>query len=53
MQRNIIDKIYIDGEFVTPHGTEEFDLHNPATGEVIGQVRLADEADAHAAVAAA
>src|SRR5258708_36862862 len=53
MQENVMDKIYIDGEFVTPHGTELFDLFNPATGQVIGQVRLADEVDAEAAVAAA
>ncbi len=37
-----IDKIYIDGSFVTPHGTELFDLYNPATAQVIGRVRLAD-----------
>ena len=48
-----IDKIYIDGSFVTPHGTELFDLHNPATAQVIGRVRLADEEDALTAVAAA
>ncbi|MEO3927671.1 aldehyde dehydrogenase family protein [Micromonosporaceae bacterium B7E4] len=53
MQQNMINKIYIDGEFVTPHGTELFDLHNPATGQVIGQVQLADEVDAEAAIAAA
>jgi aldehyde dehydrogenase (NAD+) len=53
MQENVIDKIYIDGEFVTPHGTELFDLFNPATGQVTGQVRLADEVDTDAAVAAA
>ncbi|MFI6075030.1 aldehyde dehydrogenase family protein [Actinoplanes sp. NPDC051343] len=53
MPKNLINKIYIDGEFVTPHGTELFDLHNPSTGQVIGQVRLADEADAEAAIAAA
>jgi aldehyde dehydrogenase (NAD+) len=34
----LIDKIYIDGSFVTPHGTELFDLHNPATAQVIGRV---------------
>ena len=49
----LIDKIYIDGGFVTPHGTELFDLHNPATAQVIGRVRLADEEDARAAIAAA
>jgi aldehyde dehydrogenase (NAD+) len=48
-----IDKIYIDGSFVTPHGTELFDLYNPATAQVIGQVCLADEEDARTAIAAA
>ena len=47
------DKIYIDGSFVTPHGTELFDLHNPATAQVIGRVRLAEEEDARTAIAAA
>ncbi|NVZ62110.1 aldehyde dehydrogenase family protein [Pseudomonas gingeri] len=51
MQR--IDHIYINGTFVTPHGQELFDLYNPATGQVIGQVRLGDEQDADAAIAAA
>ncbi|MGY3586374.1 aldehyde dehydrogenase (NAD+) [Bradyrhizobium sp. USDA 4341] len=49
----IIEHIYIDGRFVTPHGRELFDLHNPATGAVIGQVRLGDADDVNAAVAAA
>ena len=53
MQENVINKIYIDGEFVTPHGAELADLFNPATGKVIGQVQLADEVDTEAAVAAA
>jgi aldehyde dehydrogenase (NAD+) len=53
MQENVINKIYIDGALVTPHGTELFDLFNPATGQVIGQVQLADEVDTAAAVAAA
>lgn len=48
-----IDKIYIDGGFVTPHGEELFDLFNPATAEVIGKVRLADAEDARRAIAAA
>jgi aldehyde dehydrogenase (NAD+) len=48
-----IDTVYIDGAFVTPHGTEWFDLHNPATAQVIGRVRLADAEDARAAIAAA
>ncbi|MGL6189424.1 MAG: aldehyde dehydrogenase family protein, partial [Serratia nevei] len=48
-----IEQIFINGEFVTPHGNEWFDLYNPATAQVIGQVRLADEVDAERAVAAA
>jgi aldehyde dehydrogenase (NAD+) len=48
-----LNHVYIDGRFVQPHGTELFDLHNPATGAVIGQVRLADAEDAEAAIAAA
>jgi aldehyde dehydrogenase (NAD+) len=48
-----IDTVYIDGAFVTPHGTEWFDLYNPATAQVIGRVRLADAEDARAAIAAA
>ena len=41
-----IEQIFINGEFVTPHGTERFNLYNPATAQVMGQVRLADEIDA-------
>ncbi|NWD27592.1 aldehyde dehydrogenase family protein [Pseudomonas yamanorum] len=48
-----INQIYINGAFVTPHGEELFDLFNPATGQNIGQVRLANEQDALEAVAAA
>jgi len=53
MGTTVIDKVYINGEFVTPHGTELFDLVSPATGQTIGQVQLADEVDAEAAIAAA
>lgn len=48
-----IERIYIDGKFVTPHGTEYFDLYNPAKSEVIGQVRLGDEHDTRLAITAA
>lgn len=48
-----IDSIYINGEFVTSHGEERFTLFNPATEDVIGTVRLADEVDAERAIAAA
>ncbi|MGZ2746652.1 aldehyde dehydrogenase family protein [Burkholderia stagnalis] len=50
---HIIDTIYIDGAFVTPHGDAYFDLINPSTGAVIGHVRLADAVDARHAIAAA
>jgi aldehyde dehydrogenase (NAD+) len=49
----VIDKVYIGGEPVTPHGTALFDLFRSATGKVIGPVRLADEVDVNSAVAAA
>lgn len=51
MQR--IEHIYINGEFVIPHGQEWFDLHNPSTEAVIGQVRLGDTQDVQRAIAAA
>ncbi|UXY08836.1 aldehyde dehydrogenase family protein [Kosakonia sp. ML.JS2a] len=48
-----VEHISINGEWVTPQGTERFDLFNPATGDVTGQVRLANEVDALNAIAAA
>jgi aldehyde dehydrogenase (NAD+) len=45
--------MYINGAFVTPQGEELFDLFNPATGQGIGQVQLANEQDALDAIAAA
>lgn len=53
LSMKIIDRIYIDGKFVTPHGTEYFDLFNPAKSQVIGQARLADQHDTRLAIAAA
>jgi aldehyde dehydrogenase (NAD+) len=49
----IIDKAYIDGAFVAPQGTEQFELINPATEQVIGRVTLGDVEDTRRAVAAA
>ena len=49
----IIDRIYIDGSFVTPHGEEIASLYNPSTEEEIGTVWLGDHTDALLAVAAA
>jgi aldehyde dehydrogenase (NAD+) len=48
-----ICRLFIGGEFVTPHGTQRLDLENPATGEVITRVTLADELDAARAIDAA
>lgn len=47
------DKIYINGEFVTPHGTEIMPIINPSDNTKIGEVMLADETDALNAIAAA
>jgi len=48
-----IDKIYINGTFITPDGTEIADLINPATNQVIGRVRLGNEIDTQHAIASA
>jgi aldehyde dehydrogenase (NAD+) len=48
-----IERVYVGGKLAVPHGTELFDLFNPSEEEVIGQVRLADEEDGRAAIAAA
>jgi aldehyde dehydrogenase (NAD+) len=48
-----IDTIYIDGRFITPHGTETLTLQDPVTGADATQVRLADETDARNAIDAA
>jgi aldehyde dehydrogenase (NAD+) len=49
----IIDKIYINGQFVTPHGSEISDLINPTVNQIIGHVTLGDEVDTRMAIAAA
>jgi aldehyde dehydrogenase (NAD+) len=48
-----IATIYIDGEFVTPHGREPLVLLDPATEREITTVILADAVDAQRAIAAA
>lgn len=48
-----IDKIYINGEFITPEGTEYFDLISPTTNEQLGKVILGNEKDTQNAIAAA
>lgn len=48
-----VHQVYINGEFVTPHGTEILDLINPSNNQKIGEVTLADETDTKKAIAAA
>ena len=48
-----INKIYVNGEFVAPHGTEVFDLISPTTNQKIGDVTLGDVVDTQNAIAAA
>src|SRR4030081_494205 len=47
------DRAYINGQFVTPHGTQVVDLVNPTNNRVIGKVTMADEIDTRQAIAAA
>jgi aldehyde dehydrogenase (NAD+) len=47
------DRAYINGQFVTPHGTQIVDLVNPTDNTVIGKVTMADELDARKAIGAA
>ncbi|MDR6545812.1 aldehyde dehydrogenase (NAD+) [Chryseobacterium rhizosphaerae] len=48
-----INKIYINGEFVSPQGTDTFDLIDPTTNRKTGEVILGNEEDTKAAIAAA
>ncbi len=48
-----INQVYINGAFVTPHGTEVLKLLNPTTKKAIVQVQLADEEDTRRAIASA
>src|ERR1700689_1572711 len=47
------DRAYINGQFVTPHGTQVVDLVNPTDNTVIGKVTMADEIDTRNAIGAA
>jgi betaine-aldehyde dehydrogenase len=47
------DKLYINGQWVVPSTRETIDVHNAGTGEVMGTVPAAAEADIDAAVRAA
>lgn len=48
-----VDKIYVDGQFVAPHGQEIMELYNPSTGEPLSQVVLGDEEDVISAIKSA
>ena len=48
-----INQIYVNGEFITPHGTETFDLISPVNNQKTGEVVLGDETDTRLAIAAA
>jgi acyl-CoA reductase-like NAD-dependent aldehyde dehydrogenase len=49
---SVFDRAYINGKFVTPHGTKVVDLVNPTDNTVIGKVTMADEIDTRQAIAA-
>ncbi len=51
--RTEFDKLFIGGQWVEPSTTEIIEVFSPATGEKVGQVPLAAEADVNAACAAA
>lgn len=46
-------KFYINGQWVSPAKSNDFDVIDPSTEEVIGVISLGDQADTDAAVAAA
>ncbi|PWB23218.1 aldehyde dehydrogenase family protein [Flavobacterium sp. HTF] len=48
-----IDKIYINGAFVTPKGNERFELISPTTNKKLGEVVLGNTEDVIAAIDAA
>ena len=47
------DKLFIGGKWVEPATSDVIEVHSPATGELVGKVPLASEADVDAACAAA
>ncbi|WP_263261254.1 betaine-aldehyde dehydrogenase [Pseudomonas sp. RIT-PI-S] len=53
MARFGLQKLYIDGGYVSASGDGVFDAINPATGEVLAQVQRATQADVEKAVASA
>ena len=43
------DKLFIGGKWVEPSTSEVIEVHSPATGEYVGKVPMAAEADVNAA----
>ncbi len=50
---HIKNKVFINGEWVTPHATATIDVFNPATDELLGVIPDADATDVNRAVLAA
>ncbi|MGW5277160.1 aldehyde dehydrogenase family protein [Streptomyces sp. NPDC004044] len=48
-----VSQHFINGRFVDSHGQDTVDVHNPATGELIGRSTRGDEVDAERAIASA
>ncbi|MFE5083821.1 aldehyde dehydrogenase family protein [Streptomyces mirabilis] len=48
-----VSQHFINGRFVDSHGQDTVDVHNPATGELIGRSTRGDEVDTERAIAAA
>ncbi|HEY3434219.1 MAG TPA: aldehyde dehydrogenase family protein [Solirubrobacterales bacterium] len=52
-EAQVKDRIFIDGEWVEPSGSEPIEVVNPTTEEVIGTIPACSQEDADRAVAAA
>ncbi|MFF0043261.1 aldehyde dehydrogenase family protein [Streptomyces mirabilis] len=48
-----VSQHFINGRFVDSHGQDTVDVHNPATGELIGRSTLGDKVDTERAIASA
>ncbi|WP_374409891.1 aldehyde dehydrogenase family protein [Novosphingobium colocasiae] len=51
--QGLLDRLFIDGAWRAPLGTQRFDVVNPATEAVVAALALGDEGDVDAAVTAA
>ncbi|MDR0579520.1 MAG: aldehyde dehydrogenase family protein [Campylobacteraceae bacterium] len=46
----IIDKVYVNGEFIKPYGTKVMNIINPDTLKILGEVTLCNKKDVNYAV---